>query len=69
MAVQHTASFVMTRLIWKHAIEEEDILRFMRQNFDSISTNIAVTYSIINDKTNLIETSQMEREELEMTTG
>ena len=39
----------------------------MRQNFDSISTHIAVavTYSTINDKTNFIKISQMEKEELE----
>ena len=37
----------------------------MRQNFDLISTHIAVTYSTINDKTNLIKIRQMEKEELD----
>ena len=44
MALQHTASFVMTRLIWKHAIEVDDILQFMKKNFEPLSTHIAVTY-------------------------
>ena len=37
----------------------------MKQNFDPLSTHIAVTYSTINEKTNLIEISQMEKEELD----
>ena len=42
----------------------DDVIAFMRQNFDPHSTHVAVTYSTINEETNLIEINQMEKEEL-----
>ena len=65
MALQHKAYFVTTRLIWNQVIKGDDILQSARQNFDSVSTHITVTYSTIDDKANIIEISQMEIGELD----
>ena len=65
MASQHTASLVMTQLIWTYAIEAEDISAFLEQNFDRTARHVAVSYSYVNDKTNLIEIRQTEEEDLD----
>ena len=65
MASQHMASLVMTQLIWEYSIDVEDILRFLTHMFDRTEKHVAVTFSYVNDKTNLIEIGQTEGEDLD----
>ena len=65
MASQHTASLVMTQLIWVYSIDAEDIFRFLTHMFDRTAKHIAVTFSYVDDKTNLIEIGQTEGEDLD----
>ena len=65
MAFQHTASLVMTQLIWVYSIDAEDILAFLTHMFDRTAKHVAVTFSYVNDKTNLIEIRQSEGGDLD----